>query len=200
MLSYSGYPDDAVAFANAYLIRRSGQAIAGAADGWDVLKPGKALDELQEVKNGWQLDQWARTNLDCRQTTKLQAAIRQARRRAKLQAEQKPVSVSLDRDAVAMLDAAAKRDGVTRSQALADALSARSRATMPGKGCSDDLDRLAIAAAQMVLSGISYELVAAFWNLCGITPVSDSPKWAGLSVKALIDERGAVARVIDRTP
>ena len=184
MLSYSGYPDDALEHATAYLQRRA----ASTDSDWSMLRNDDIAEELARVENGWQLARWTSQHLDYDQETKLQAAIRQARHRAKQSADTKPVSVSLTRQAAAALTSRAKRDKVTRSAALLSALD--SDQDKPDKAS------LAVTAANMVLAGISYRLVAAFWNLSGVDAPADAAKWTGTTVKRLIDETGAVERAL----
>ena len=52
MLYCSGYPNDAIEPANAYLIMRSVNAVAGITTDWEQLKPGAVLYELEDVETG----------------------------------------------------------------------------------------------------------------------------------------------------
>lgn len=185
MLEYSGYPDDALEHATAYLQRRA----AGTDEEWSVLRSAEAASKLEQVQTGWELARWTRQHLEYDQEAKLQAAIRQARHRAKQTSSTKPVSVSLTREAAAALRSRAERDNVTRSAALLAALDADQDTA--------DIEALAVSAAQMVLAGISCKLISAFWNLSGVEPPTNAKKWSGSTVKSLIDQKGAAMQAID---
>ena len=188
MLYYSGYPDDAVEPAKAYLLRRSADAVAGTTADWDHLKPSQVLDELAAVETGWELRGWTVKYLAPGQARKLQAAIRQARSRSKRKRDQvePPVSVSLTRAAADALIARAEREGLSRSAALLEALAA----PLPDVVIDPEEERiedLVADARRKLMAGKSYRAIADAWNLRRVPTRTGKGTWHHAGVKRLVN-------------